>query len=272
MLDRSKAVAKRAGLDPAQFDLRKWAQTASLISEEVFQVTLIGSDGFQKATTANYNGPLIYFGDRPHFQQLLQTEDDQLVISVPVVGRTSGRMALQFLRRKGPFADAPRPGLILLDVNLPRRSGLEVLSLRVDPDSSLWIGTVKDGLLHLGASGLRHLRQPCLELGRVLLGVVRALAERRRLAGLGEVQQNEDGQPDDRREPRVRTDRADEVMDRERERKVRHFRAPVYVAVRALALPVGSVRARDRRDTCSASAAASLKLPATTSTRPPVTG
>src|ERR1700722_16276542 len=80
--------------DPAQFDLRKWAQTASLISEEVFQVTLIGPDGFQKATTANYNGPLIYFGDRPHFQQLLQTEDDQLVISVPVVGRTSGRMAL----------------------------------------------------------------------------------------------------------------------------------------------------------------------------------
>jgi CheY-like chemotaxis protein len=41
---------------------------------------------------------------------------------------SDGEQALQFLRRTGPFADAPRPGLILLDVNLPRRSGLEVLA------------------------------------------------------------------------------------------------------------------------------------------------
>ena len=34
-----------------------------------------------------------------------------------VVG--DGEQALQFLRRTGPYADAPRPGLILLDVNLP---------------------------------------------------------------------------------------------------------------------------------------------------------
>ena len=39
-----------------------------------------------------------------------------------------GEQALQFLRNTGPYADAPRPGLILLDVNLPRRGGLEVLA------------------------------------------------------------------------------------------------------------------------------------------------
>jgi CheY-like chemotaxis protein len=41
---------------------------------------------------------------------------------------SDGEQALQFLRQEGPYADAPRPGLILLDVNLPRRSGLEVLA------------------------------------------------------------------------------------------------------------------------------------------------
>jgi CheY-like chemotaxis protein len=46
-----------------------------------------------------------------------------------------GEEALQFLHREGPYADAPRPGLILLDLNLPRRDGREVLAeLKADPE------------------------------------------------------------------------------------------------------------------------------------------
>ena len=48
---------------------------------------------------------------------------------------TDGEQALRFVRRTGEFADAPRPGMIMLDLNLPRRDGLEVLSeLKADPD------------------------------------------------------------------------------------------------------------------------------------------
>lgn len=49
-----------------------------------------------------------------------------------------GEQALQFLRREGEYADAPRPGLILLDLNLPRRDGREVLAeLKDDPELRL---------------------------------------------------------------------------------------------------------------------------------------
>lgn len=38
-----------------------------------------------------------------------------------------GEEAIAFLRREGAFAAAPQPDLILLDLNLPRRDGREVL-------------------------------------------------------------------------------------------------------------------------------------------------
>ena len=48
---------------------------------------------------------------------------------------TDGEQALQFLRHEGRFGDAPRPGLMLLDLNLPRRNGLEVLAeVRADAE------------------------------------------------------------------------------------------------------------------------------------------
>jgi CheY-like chemotaxis protein len=41
---------------------------------------------------------------------------------------TDGEEALRYLRRLGPYAAAGRPDLILLDLNLPRKSGREVLA------------------------------------------------------------------------------------------------------------------------------------------------
>ncbi|BDV42041.1 two-component system response regulator [Geotalea uraniireducens] len=48
---------------------------------------------------------------------------------------TDGIEALQFLRREGKYGEAPRPDLILLDLNLPRRDGRELLAdIKDDPE------------------------------------------------------------------------------------------------------------------------------------------
>src|ERR1700730_13345766 len=40
---------------------------------------------------------------------------------------SDGAEAMDFLRREGKYADVPRPDLILLDLNLPKKDGREVL-------------------------------------------------------------------------------------------------------------------------------------------------
>jgi|HubBroStandDraft_6_1064221.scaffolds.fasta_scaffold210867_2 CheY-like chemotaxis protein len=48
----------------------------------------------------------------------------------------NGEAAISFLRQEPPYADAPRPDLIFLDLNLPRVDGREVLAF-VKGDTSL---------------------------------------------------------------------------------------------------------------------------------------
>jgi CheY-like chemotaxis protein len=84
--------------------------------------------------------------DRPAAQILLVEDDEGDVIitreafeyyrirnALHVV--SDGDKALAFVQRRGEYAQAPRPDLVLLDLNLPGRHGLEVLAeLKSDPE------------------------------------------------------------------------------------------------------------------------------------------
>ena len=48
----------------------------------------------------------------------------------------NGQEAMEFLWREGSYAEAPRPQIVLLDLNLPKKSGREVLR-EIKADSSL---------------------------------------------------------------------------------------------------------------------------------------
>ncbi len=48
---------------------------------------------------------------------------------------SDGEEAMDFLRRQGRYSNEPRPDLILLDLNLPKKDGREVLSnIKGDPE------------------------------------------------------------------------------------------------------------------------------------------
>lgn len=83
----------------------------------------------------------------PDFMEILLVEDNPGDVRLTVEALKEGKVhnhlsvvsngveALAFLRNQGPYTDAPRPDLMLLDLNLPKKDGREVLAeIKDDPN------------------------------------------------------------------------------------------------------------------------------------------
>jgi CheY-like chemotaxis protein len=66
--------------------------------------------------------------DNPGDSRLAREAFEEIGADVALSVVENGREALAFLRREREFADAARPQLIILDLNLPRMNGDEVLA------------------------------------------------------------------------------------------------------------------------------------------------
>jgi two-component system, chemotaxis family, response regulator Rcp1 len=91
-------------------------------------MNIIGGDGMPIQVLLVEDSP----GDVRLTQEAFRDANSSIQLHVA----SDGVEAMAFLRHEGSYVDAPRPDLILLDLNLPRMDGREVL-VHIKEDSSL---------------------------------------------------------------------------------------------------------------------------------------
>ncbi|MET7243584.1 EAL domain-containing protein [Methylobacterium sp. EM32] len=113
LLYMRRSIESRAGRE----DYGTIVNTTDLLSEIIVQVAIIGPDGVMRATNAGPQPPpATDLSDRDHFRIHVESPDDVLYISRPVIGRASGRVSVQFSRRfLGP--DGRFGGVVVASLN-----------------------------------------------------------------------------------------------------------------------------------------------------------
>jgi two-component system, chemotaxis family, response regulator Rcp1 len=84
----------------------------------------------------NNNRPtgVLLVQDNPGDVMLITEAMAETATNPEITSVRDGIEALKFLRREAPFQDAPRPAIIILDLNLPRKDGKAVLAeIKSDP-------------------------------------------------------------------------------------------------------------------------------------------
>jgi len=79
---------------------------------------------------------ILLVDDDPDCRMLVRDAISECKVSNNLYEVTNGQEALDFLNRRGAYHDAPRPGLIYLDIEMPRMDGLETLR-RIKAEAAL---------------------------------------------------------------------------------------------------------------------------------------
>lgn len=141
-------ISKPIGLTRLKELAAYFAQYWALVAELPFNRTLASANNAQShsvMTMAQLVKPpksvepinILVVDDNDDDAVLLEEAfSDSHVLNLVHVASRDGVEAMSYLRREGKFADAARPGLVLLDINMPRKHGFEVLC-EVKEDESL---------------------------------------------------------------------------------------------------------------------------------------
>jgi CheY-like chemotaxis protein len=80
---------------------------------------------------------LLYVEDEDGAAFLFETAVQECGLAVQLFRVSDGEQAYAFLKKTGPYTKAPKPALVMLDLNLPRLNGFDLLiRLREDPELS----------------------------------------------------------------------------------------------------------------------------------------
>jgi diguanylate cyclase (GGDEF)-like protein len=100
-IDRSlRSIRSNYLLDPEGFDLRRWLEISRLFDGNTLQVAIISPEGFIKLSNINSSTAVgTDLRDREHFRRFVNDDSDDLFVSKPVIGRTTGKWSVQLARR-----------------------------------------------------------------------------------------------------------------------------------------------------------------------------
>jgi CheY-like chemotaxis protein len=104
--------------------------------EQVLQSALYKEESMQILKREGKSIEVLLVEDSPGDVRLTREAFREVNQAVHLNVAADGVEAMAFLKQQGQYADAPRPDLILLDLNLPKMDGREVLA-RIKSDDSL---------------------------------------------------------------------------------------------------------------------------------------
>ncbi len=142
--------------DPGHFDLTNWARDRPFLNDQTLQISLMDARGVLIQSNLGPTPTPVDLSDREHFRVHVNSKQDVLFISKPVLGRVSHRYSVQFTRKivgmEGEFL-----GVVVVSLD-PYYLARFYDSLRIDHGFIMLVGF--DGIVRAGSDATQLIGQP----------------------------------------------------------------------------------------------------------------